>query len=219
MLRASTYLNSKDARFSLRGVYVVDSGSLHAVAEPEEPLSAALRPSELHQHTPDYRRERRVMPPVIHEAPCHNLVCSASRQRLIWVQLLRWHVRTGVKRWPALYRCPDAPCVCAVRRAALREAAKTWAFAEWQGTPGMRQRSALAATDGSRKTCKFMVDLAAASPSANGSTLSAGAAANDDNAQRAAMAFGEGGPGGAPVALTSGSRSNRVRLASHELHQ
>jgi len=57
VLRAGTYLNSKDARFLLRGVYVADSGSLHAVAEPEEPLSAALRPSELHQHTPDYRCE------------------------------------------------------------------------------------------------------------------------------------------------------------------
>ena len=55
VLRAGTYLNSKDARFSLHGVYVVDSSSLHAVAEPEEPMSAALRPSELHQHTPDYR--------------------------------------------------------------------------------------------------------------------------------------------------------------------
>ncbi len=105
-------------------------------------------------------------------------------------------------------------CVRAVRRAALREAAKTWAFAEWQGTPGMRQRSAVAATDGSRKTCKFMVDLAAASPSANASTLFTGAAADEDNAQRAAMAFGEGGPGGAPVALSSGSRSGRVRLTS-----
>jgi len=58
VLRAGTYLNSKDARFLLRGVYVADSGSLHAVAEPEEPLSAALRPSELHQHTPDYRCEQ-----------------------------------------------------------------------------------------------------------------------------------------------------------------
>ena len=56
VLRAGTYLNSKDARFSLRGVYVVDSASLHALAQPEEPLSAALRPVELHQHTPDYRR-------------------------------------------------------------------------------------------------------------------------------------------------------------------
>jgi hypothetical protein len=62
VLRAGTYLNSKDARFSLRGVYVVESASLHAVAEPEEPLSAALHPSELRQHTSDYRHGPRSHP-------------------------------------------------------------------------------------------------------------------------------------------------------------
>ena len=95
----------------------------------------------------------------------------------------------------------------------MRQAAKAWALTEWQGTSGLPQRSTLAATDGSRKICKFMVDLAAASPSPDGSAASSVGGADSDAAQRAAMAFGEGGPGGAPVAFTSGTRSARVRCA------
>jgi hypothetical protein len=98
---------------------------------------------------------------------------------------------------------------CTLRRTALREAAKSWALAEWQGTPALPQRSTLAATAGRRKACKFLVDLSAASPAENSST--APALINvDTEAQRAAM-FGEGGPGGAPVAFSGGKRGAQVR--------
>ena len=100
-----------------------------------------------------------------------------------------------------------------MHRTALREAAKSWALAEWQGTPVLPQRTTLAATAGSRKACKFMVDLSAVSPAANGSAAAALSSA-EIQAQRAAM-FGEGGPGGAPVAFSGGKRGAQVRRSSH----
>ena len=56
VLRAGSYVNSRDTQFQLRGVYVVDSGRLHAVARPTAAVEAPVHGGEAAQHTADYRR-------------------------------------------------------------------------------------------------------------------------------------------------------------------
>ena len=55
VLRAAGHVDSRDTQFKLRGMYVVDSGRLHAVARPTTALEAAVGASEAEEHTSDYR--------------------------------------------------------------------------------------------------------------------------------------------------------------------
>lgn len=55
MLRAGSYVNSRETQFQLRGVFVVDSGRLHAVARPATAVEALVHDGEAAQHTADYR--------------------------------------------------------------------------------------------------------------------------------------------------------------------